>query len=251
MKKPLIIIAGLILIFTAAAAQSNTGELIRELSKYHGPYSQTLGQYGIGDTNLYILRYSGTTFSYYIKVDNEGYARLYLGRLLFPKIEIWTTEEIIDKILTSTDPRAALTYAVKNGLVRIRGNGIDGMLKVNALKGALLIGAGQPLGNLPGTWVQRAAGGPCGPIQYRSVPMGQTMSFIAVCAEPMVCQSGHCIRKPPATQPGKKRPGEICNHGGECTTTYCVKIPYTGTYGSNSPATFACSCEQYRYVATC
>ena len=245
MRKPLLIIAGLVLLFTAAAAQSNIWEIIGEFSKYHGQYGQALAQYGVGDTNVYIQGYSGITYSYYIKVDDAGYARLYLGRLLFPKIEIWTSEDTMNRVLASSDARAALTFAVNNGLVRIRGIGLDGMLKIAALKSALFAGAGQALGNLPGTWIQRAAGGPCGPIQYRTIPMGQTMSFIAVCAEGMTCRNGYCLRSIPPAQSGKKRPGEICIHGGECTTGNCLKIPYSGEWGSNSPATFMCSCKPF------
>lgn len=239
MKKLLLVLA----LMLVCASAMTTRDLIKELSKSPNQYSATIAQYKIGTANLYLQGYNGMTYSYYL---TNG--QLHLGRLLLPKFEIWTTEGTLDSVLASPDPQAAASYAIKNGMIRIRATNLLDTLIINTIKAGLFAGPSTPPANPPGTWVQRAAGGPCGPIQYRTIPMGQTMSFIAVCAEPMVCQSGYCLRKPPATQPGTKRAGEKCNHAGECATGHCVKAPYSGTYGSSDPATFFCSCEEFRFV---
>lgn len=49
---------------------------------------------------------------------------------------------------------------------------------------------------------------------------------------------------PTAPEPGKKEPGEVCQHGGECRTGNCV-----GT-GQGPPWTYKCSCDPFRYEQT-
>lgn len=248
MKRTILVVAGIALLLTSALAAWTTRDFLKELSKSPNQYSATLSDYGIDRANLYIQGYSGNTFSYYIK---DG--RLYLGRLYSPKFEIWSTEATIDSILASSDPQSALSYALRNNLVRMRAMNIADVFTLNSAKTALMASAGIRPADLPGVYIQNQVGGICGPVTYTTAPIAHTVSFISQCGQGLVCFNGYCLREssvPQPQQPGKKRAGEKCNHGGECASTHCVKSPYSGSYGSYDPATFLCSCEEYRLVTT-
>lgn len=59
-------------------------------------------------------------------------------------------------------------------------------------------------------------------------------------------KSGSCPAPAASSKPALKRVGEVCQHGGQCNTTYCVGVPdyYKGMQ-------YFCSCSQWKYDTTC
>jgi hypothetical protein len=55
---------------------------------------------------------------------------------------------------------------------------------------------------------------------------------------------GSCpaVQTPPA---GKKNPGEVCQHGGECRTGNCVGV------GQGPPWVYECSCDPFKFTTGC
>ena len=59
-------------------------------------------------------------------------------------------------------------------------------------------------------------------------------------------KGGFCPAPTPPPKPALKHVGQTCQHGGECTTSYCVGVPdyYKGMQ-------YFCSCSQWKYDTTC
>jgi hypothetical protein len=281
MKKTLLVIAGLLLILTSAAAQSNTEELIKILMKKNGPYSQRMVLAGLGDASIFISRYDGRVHKFYTITDQKtGLARLRRGRKANTKITISTSEWVVDGILGSRNPQAAANNAMKTGLIKVTRPIFSFATApiIVGLRGSQYAGPSNPLPQPSRTFTQNIPGQICGAAVVNLLPLvikcgpglvcisgfcqrqirpttgTQTPSgrcYIAAnCGPEHWCINGRCISKSPGGST-KKRPGEKCNHGGECVTTHCLKIPYSGSYGSYDPATFACSCDAFKYITSC
>jgi hypothetical protein len=71
-------------------------------------------------------------------------------------------------------------------------------------------------------------------------PRGSQAPPLEFCNETVTVPAGNAV---PAQ--GKKKAGEVCNHGGECTTTYCLGQP------SDSGIKYFCSCSPSKLDFTC
>lgn len=58
-------------------------------------------------------------------------------------------------------------------------------------------------------------------------------------------KSGNCPAPVYPSQPANKLPGEICKHGGECTTGHCVGV------GPDYGKVFRCSCHMFSHDYSC
>lgn len=150
MKTRILATAFLVAMFAATAtAQTNTTSM--DLDSYNlSEYEDTVNQHtdelpdwikdlvGDEDINLYINEGQNDSFNLSIKMDGLKVQNMTDSALDNPKIEVWTSTDVIQNITESEDPVGDMQEAINNGEIRYEAN--DTWTKVKLFFADLFMG---------------------------------------------------------------------------------------------------------------
>ncbi|NTV24264.1 MAG: hypothetical protein HGA85_07915 [Nanoarchaeota archaeon] len=165
--------------------------------------------------------------------------------------EIVIAECDLNSVLGASDRAGAFIYMYLQGKAKIVPKGLWNLLKFASAK--LLASGSLKKAAVPvessclkqnGDVCQH--GGEC--VSKNCVGVGQGPPWTYKCScDPFTFKTSCPAASQPApSNPSSKKPaGEICQHGGECTTGNCVGV------GQGPPWTYRCSCDAFKYVTGC
>lgn len=150
MKTRILATAFLVAMFAATAtAQTNTTSM--NLDSYNlSEYEDTVNQHtdelpdwikdlvGDEDVNVYINEGQNDSFNLSIKMDGLKVQNMTDSALDNPKIEVWTSTDVIQNITESEDPVGDMQEAINNGEIRYEAN--DTWTKVKLFFADLFMG---------------------------------------------------------------------------------------------------------------
>jgi len=150
MKTRILATAFLVTMFAATAtAQTNTTSM--NLDSYNlSEYEDTVNQHtdelpdwikdlvGDEDVNVYINEGQNDSFNLSIKMDGLKVQNMTDSALDNPKIEVWTSTDVIQNITESEDPVGDMQEAINNGEIRYEAN--DTWTKVKLFFADLFMG---------------------------------------------------------------------------------------------------------------
>lgn len=150
MKTRILATAFLVGMFAATAtAQTNTTSM--NLDSYNlSEYEDTVNQHtdelpdwikdlvGDEDVNVYINEGQNDSFNLSIKMDGLKVQNMTDSALDNPKIEVWTSTDVIQNITESEDPVGDMQEAINNGEIRYEAN--DTWTKVKLFFADLFMG---------------------------------------------------------------------------------------------------------------
>lgn len=150
MKTRILATAFLVTMFAATAtAQTNTTSM--DLDSYNlSEYEDTVNQHtdelpdwikdlvGDEDVNVYINEGQNDSFNLSIKMDGLKVQNMTDSALDNPKIEVWTSTDVIQNITESEDPVGDMQEAINNGEIRYEAN--DTWTKVKLFFADLFMG---------------------------------------------------------------------------------------------------------------
>jgi len=150
MKTRILATAFLVTMFAATAtAQTNTTSM--DLDSYNlSEYEDTVNQHtdelpdwikdlvGDEDVNVYINEGQNDSFNLSIKMDGLKVQNMTDSALDNPKIEVWTSTDVIQNITESEEPVGDMQEAINNGEIRYEAN--DTWTKVKLFFADLFMG---------------------------------------------------------------------------------------------------------------
>lgn len=201
-----------------------------------------------GAVQLTITRSNGDTASVLFTISGGAISGVSQGTGTHG-FEIIMTECQLDSILSSSSRYGAFAYLFTNGKVAIVAKGFWNQLKMRvarmffmgAMKKAAVAVETDCL-KMDGAVCQH--GGECKSGNCVGVGQGPPWTYQCSC-DPTTFKTNCAVPPVPVTNSNGKRPaGELCEHGGQCSSGNCVGV------GQGPPWTYRCSCETSRYSTT-